>query len=46
MGWKEQLDKAVAAVKEAAESERARSIAAKAKATTQAMAADFAHGVT
>jgi hypothetical protein len=33
MGWQEQLDKAIAAVKGAAESEQAREIAAKAKAT-------------
>ena len=33
MGWQEQLDKAIAAIKEAADSETARDIAAKAKAT-------------
>ena len=33
MNWKEQLDKAVAAVKEAASSEKAQELAAKAKAT-------------
>jgi hypothetical protein len=33
MNWKEQLDKALAPIKEAAESEKAREIAAKAKAT-------------
>jgi len=32
MTWKEQLDKAVAAIKQAAESEQARSVARKAKA--------------
>ena len=41
MGWQEQLDKAVAAVKEAADSEKAREMAAKAKAT----ATDLAHKV-
>jgi len=41
MGWKEQLEKAIAAVKDAAESEQARDIAAKAKAT----AATLAHKV-
>jgi hypothetical protein len=34
MSWKEQLDKAIASVREAAESETARDIAAKAKETT------------
>ena len=38
MGWKEQADKAIAAIKEAAESEKARDIAAKAKATATALA--------
>ncbi len=38
MGWKEQLDKAVAAIKDAAESEQARSIAARAKATAVSLA--------
>ena len=33
MGWKEQLDKAVAAIRGAAESEQARAIASRAKAT-------------
>jgi len=37
MSWKEQLDKAVAAVREAAESEKAQEIAAKAKETTAAL---------
>jgi hypothetical protein len=38
MSWKEQLDKAVAAVREAAESEKAQEIAAKAKETTAVLA--------
>ncbi|MCU0934526.1 MAG: hypothetical protein MUF66_00320 [Gammaproteobacteria bacterium] len=38
MGWKEQLDKAVAAIKDAAESEQARAIAARAKATAVSLA--------
>jgi len=38
MGWKEQLDKAIASIKEAAESEKAREIAAKAKATATVLA--------
>jgi hypothetical protein len=33
MGWKEQLDKAIAAIKEASESDQARDIATKARAT-------------
>jgi hypothetical protein len=37
MSWKEQLDKAIAAIREAAESETARDIAAKAKATASAL---------
>ena len=37
MNWKEHLDKAVAAVKEAATSEKAQEIAAKAKATAGAL---------
>jgi len=37
MSWKEQLDRAVAAVREAAESEKAQEIAAKAKETTAAL---------
>ena len=35
MSWKDQLDRAVAAVKEAGESDQARRIASKAKATAQ-----------
>ena len=38
MTWKEQLDKAVATVKEAAESEQAQSLAMRAKATAQQLA--------
>lgn len=38
MGWKEQLDKAVAAIKDAAESEQARAIAARARATAVGLA--------
>jgi hypothetical protein len=41
MNWKEQLDKAVASIKEVASSEQARDMAAKAKAT----AASLAHKV-
>ena len=41
MGWQDQLDKAIAAIREAAESESARDLAAKAKAT----AADLAQKV-
>jgi hypothetical protein len=38
MGWKEQLDKAVSAIRGAAESEQARAIAARAKATAVVLA--------
>jgi hypothetical protein len=38
MSWKEQLDKAIASIKEAADSDRAREIAAKAKETAMALA--------
>jgi hypothetical protein len=38
MGWKEQLDKAVATIREAAESEQARQIAATAKASAKVVA--------
>ena len=44
MSWKEQLDKAVAAIKEAADSEQARSIASKAKATAQRLTAKLKEG--
>jgi hypothetical protein len=38
MGWKEQLDKAIASIKEAAESEQARAIASRAKTTAVSLA--------
>ncbi len=38
MGWQDQLDKAIAAIKNAAESERARDIAAKARQTASTLA--------
>jgi hypothetical protein len=38
MSWKEQLDKAVATIREAAESDKAREIAAKARATATVLA--------
>ena len=38
MGWQEQMDKAIAAIKDAADSETARDIAAKAKATATDLA--------
>jgi hypothetical protein len=44
MGWKDQLDKAVAAVKDAAESDQARDIAAKAKATATNLAQKVKEG--
>jgi hypothetical protein len=44
MGWKEKLDKAVAAVKDAAESEQARDLAAKAKATASTLAEKVKEG--
>jgi hypothetical protein len=37
MGWQEQLDRAIAAIKDAAESEQARDVAAKARATATAL---------
>jgi hypothetical protein len=37
MSWKEQLDKAIATVREAADSDKARDIAAKAKATASSL---------
>jgi hypothetical protein len=45
MAWQEQLDKAVAAIKQAAESERARHISAKAKATATALGRKVKDGV-
>jgi hypothetical protein len=44
MGWQEQLDKAIAAIKEAAESETARDMAAKAKATATDLAGKVRDG--
>jgi hypothetical protein len=44
MGWQEQLDKAIAAVKGAAESERARAIAARARATAVSVASRAKEG--
>lgn len=45
MGWQDQLDKAIAAVKGAAESETARDMAAKAKATASDLAGKMKDGV-
>jgi alkanesulfonate monooxygenase SsuD/methylene tetrahydromethanopterin reductase-like flavin-dependent oxidoreductase (luciferase family) len=44
MSWKEQLDKAIASIKEAAASEQARDIAAKAKATATVLARKVKEG--
>jgi hypothetical protein len=44
MNWKEQLDKAIASIKEAAESERAREIADKAKSTASSLVAQVRTG--
>ena len=44
MGWQEQLDKAVAAIREATESEKARNLAAKAKATAADLALKLKDG--
>lgn len=44
MGWQEQLDKAIAAVKGAADSEKARNMAAKAKATAADLAGKVRDG--
>jgi hypothetical protein len=44
MGWKEQLDKAVKLVKEAAESEQARELAEKAKATATTLSEKVKQG--
>lgn len=44
MSWKEQLDKAIAAIRDAAESEKARELAAKAKATTTVLARKVREG--
>ena len=44
MSWKEQLDKAIASIKEAADSEQARDMAAKAKATATVLARKVKEG--
>jgi hypothetical protein len=44
MSWKEQLDKAVASIKEVAASEQARDMAAKAKATAASLAQKVKEG--
>jgi hypothetical protein len=44
MGWQDQLDKAIAAIKDAAESEQAREIASKAKATAATLAGKVRDG--
>lgn len=44
MSWKEQLDKAIASIKEAAASEQARDMAAKAKATATVLARKVKEG--
>jgi hypothetical protein len=44
MSWKEQLDKAVASIKEAASSDTARDLAAKAKATATVLARKVKEG--
>jgi hypothetical protein len=44
MSWKEQLDKAIASVKEAATSEQAREMANKAKATATVLARKVREG--
>jgi hypothetical protein len=44
MTWKEQLDKAIAPIKEAAEGEKAREIAAKAKTTATSLVERIKHG--
>jgi hypothetical protein len=44
MGWQEQLNKAIAAIKDAAESEQAREIAAKAKSTASALVEKVRNG--
>jgi hypothetical protein len=44
MNWKEQLDKAIAAIREAAESEKAREIAAKAKEAATTLAREAKEG--
>ena len=44
MSWKEQLDKAVAAIRDAADSEKAREIASKSKATAASLAQKVREG--
>jgi hypothetical protein len=44
MSWKEQLDKAIASIKEAADSEQARNMAAKAKATATVLSSKIKEG--
>jgi len=44
MGWKEQMDKAIAAIRDAADSEQARDMAAKAKATATVLASKVRGG--
>jgi hypothetical protein len=44
MSWKEQLDKAIASIKEVADSEQARNMAAKAKATATALSSKIKEG--
>jgi hypothetical protein len=44
MSWKEQLDKAIASIKDAADSEQAREMAAKAKATATVLARKVKEG--
>jgi len=44
MSWKEQLDKAIASIKEAADSEQAQDMAAKAKATATVLARKVKEG--
>ncbi len=44
MSWKEQLDKAIASIREAADSETARDMAAKAKATATVLARKVREG--
>ena len=44
MGWKEQMDKAIAAIRDAADSQQARDMATKAKATATALASKVRDG--
>ena len=45
MGWKEQLDKAISAIKDAAESEKAQEVATKAKVAAASLAQQAKEGV-